>query len=43
MRGEATAADNLFVIGLDVTGDLNSAVLTLSVPPSVAAKLAAPQ
>jgi hypothetical protein len=42
MSGEGTVHDNLFVVTLDTTGNLTSAVVTLSVPPSVAARLAAP-
>ncbi|MFO1056701.1 MAG: hypothetical protein U1E53_06995 [Dongiaceae bacterium] len=42
MAGQATPMDNRYVIGLAVTGRLISAVLTLSVPPSVAAKLPPP-
>jgi hypothetical protein len=41
MSGEDTVHDNLFVIALDPTGNVTSAVITLSVPPSVAAKLGA--
>jgi hypothetical protein len=43
MSGEGTVHDNVFVVALDTTGDLTSAVITLSVPPSVAARLAASQ
>jgi hypothetical protein len=39
MSGEGTVTDSRFIVGLDVTGTLLSAVITLSVPPSVAAKL----
>lgn len=42
MSGQDTAHDNHFVIALDPTGDVTAAVITLSVPPSVAARLAAP-
>jgi hypothetical protein len=42
MSGEGTSQNNAFVIVLNTTGNLTSAVVTLSVPPSVAAKLAAP-
>jgi hypothetical protein len=39
MSGTGGISDNRFIIGMDVTGRLLSAVLSLSVPPSVAAKL----
>jgi hypothetical protein len=42
MSGEGTVHDNVFAVALDTTGNLTSAVITLSVPPSVAARLAAP-
>jgi hypothetical protein len=42
MSGEGTVQNNAFVIVLNTTGNVTSAVITLSVPRSVAAKLAAP-
>lgn len=42
MSGQDTVHDNRFVIALDTTGNVTAAVITLSVPPSAAARLAAP-
>jgi hypothetical protein len=42
MSGEGTIQNNAFVIVLDTTGNVTSAVITLTVPPAVAARLAAP-